>query len=367
MNMHVISQPHTQVSKEYLRCAYSQKILKFCQMMVSKGNRVYLYASEDNETPAELITCITKKELGKLGFNGADDYLNNDFDNSKPLWKIFHQRAIYEMGKRIQKGDIIITFSGRCDKPIADAFPTAYFIEGGIGYSGVFANFRVYESYAWMHTLYGAGTGGNASIADGRFYDTVIPNYFDPKDFPFTEKKEDYILFVGRMIHRKGLKIIEEMAKRLTNTQFIFAGQGAVQDGNKIVCQELTMQGDNLKYIGTIDAEKRASLMGKAKVLVVPTLYIAPFEGVSVEANMCGTPIITSDFGSFTENNINGLTGYRCSTIKEFVQGCTDVSNLDTKKIREYAMSRFSMDIVSEMYIKYFDRIKGLERGGFYE
>ena len=68
MNLFVLSQPHTQVSKEYLHCAYTQKVLKFCRMMTKEGHNVVLYASEDNETPAELVTCITKKQQAKLGF-----------------------------------------------------------------------------------------------------------------------------------------------------------------------------------------------------------------------------------------------------------------------------------------------------------
>ncbi len=366
MTIHLLGLPHIQVSKTYCRDAYGMKVLKFCQMMEKEGNEVVLYASEDNETPAELVTCITKKEQSKLGFNGPDDYCKNDYDSSKPLWQIFHQRAIYEMKKRIKKGDIIGTFSGRCDKTVADAFPDNYFIELGIGYSGIFSNFRVYESYAWMHTVIGSYSG-DASRADGRFYDTVIPNYFDPNDFPFKDKKKDYLLYVGRMIHRKGIKIIEEMAKRMPDTKFILAGQGAAQEGNKIICQELTMEGDNLEYVGVVNVEERGKLMSEAKALIVPTLYIGPFEGVSVEANFCGTPIITPDFGCFTENNIEGLTGFRCSTIKQFVEATNKVGSLNPKKIREYAMSRFSMDVVGKMYTKYFERIKGLENGGFYE
>lgn len=367
MRLHVLAQPHTQITKEYIRCAYTQKILKLAQMMVKEGHEVFLYASEDNETPATLVTCITKKEQAKLGFVGPQDYLKNDFDNTKPLWKIFHQRALHELKQRASKGDIIGTFSGLADKPIADGMPECYFSEIGVGYSGCFSPFRVYESYAWMHTIYGAGSNGNASSADGRFYDTVIPNYFDPSDFLFEPVKKNYVLFMGRMIYRKGLKIIEEVAKRLPDTQFILAGQGATQEGDVIKGQDVTIEGKNLMYIGAIDVEKRGRLMAEAKALICPTQYVGPFEGVSVEAMFCGTPAITTDFGCFTENNPNGLTGYRCSTIKEFVEAINSVDKLDPVKIREYAMSRFSVDVVAPMYTKYFERIKGLERGGFYE
>ena len=63
MRFHVISLPHTQTTKEYVNCAYTEKVRRFCMMMKSLGHTVYLYASEDNEAPVdELITCITKEQ-----------------------------------------------------------------------------------------------------------------------------------------------------------------------------------------------------------------------------------------------------------------------------------------------------------------
>jgi len=365
--IHVIGMPHIQTSKAYCRDAYGMKILHFCQMMHKEGYKIMLYASEDNETPAELFTCITKAQQAKLGFEGPEDYLNIQFDVTKPIWQIFQSRVTYFLNKNVSPGDIIGTFSGLCDKSIADAFPQCYFVELGIGYSGVFSGFRIFESYAWMHTIYGASTG-NASATDGKFYDTVIPNYFNPDDFPFKSEKEDYFLFVGRMIYRKGIVIINDMAKRMPNTKFIFAGQGAVQYKNKIGCSDGTvLEGDNLEYIGTINIEQRGKLMSGAKALIVPTIYIGPFEGVHAEAMFCGTPVITTNFGCFTETNIDGVTGYRCSTIKQFVEAASKVSSLDPMKIRAHALSKFSMDSVAPQYTKYFEQIQGLANGGFYE
>lgn len=42
-----------------------------------------------------------------------------------------------------------------------------------------------------MHNVY-----GEKGIIDGQYYDAVIPNYFDPDDFPYSEKKEDYFLYI---------------------------------------------------------------------------------------------------------------------------------------------------------------------------
>jgi len=358
--LHVLGLPHIQITKAYCMDAYGQKTLKFCQMMSKQGYKIYLYASEENETPAELVTCITKREQTKLGFAGPGDYLKNNFDNTQPLYKVFHQRVIHHMQKLAKPGDFILTLSGHCDLPVIEAYPKCFYIEYGIGYTGITAPYRVYESWAWLHAINGANNDGNN-------YHTVIPNYFDPADFPFVAKKKDYLLFVGRMIRRKGLQIVAEMAKRMPDTHFILAGHGAIQKGNSITGLDVTISGDNLEYIGPVDIKRRGVLMSEAKALIVPTLYIGPFEGVQVEANFCGTPTITTNYGAFTENNIEGLTGYRCATMKQFVEATKKVEHLDPAKIRKYAISHFSMDVVAPMYTKYFEQVQGIANGGFYE
>jgi glycosyltransferase involved in cell wall biosynthesis len=362
MRIHIISQPHTQLTSEYIRCAYTQKVVKLCDMLVKEGMEVFVYASEDNDTKATLVTCITKKQLVKLGFNSAKDYLKNDFDITRPLWIKFQQNCIYELKKRVQKGDIIGTFSGRADKEIKEKFTECRFVELGIGYAGIFADFRVYESQAWMNTSYELNS-------NGRFYDTVIPNYFNPKDFPSSLGLiPKHYLYVGRMIKRKGLEVIDEMADRMPKAKFILAGQGAVQRDGVITCDDGTiLKSKNLNYIGTIDGKRRGELMSTAIALICPTLYLPPFEGVHVEAMMCGTPIITSPFGVFSETYEQGVHGFRCNTINQFVKAAHEVYKLDREVIRNHAQSKYSMDVVAKQYMEYFELLDGLSRGGFYE
>lgn len=48
---------------------------------------------------------------------------------------------------------------------------------------------------------------------DGRNFDAVIPNYFDVEDFTPKAEKDDYLLFIGRMINRKGPHVAVQIAK----------------------------------------------------------------------------------------------------------------------------------------------------------
>ena len=97
MRFHVISLPHTQTTKEYVNCAYTEKVRRFCIMMKSLGHTVYLYASEDNEAPVdELITCITKDQ--QVEALEGKHFTEAGFDVELPHWKIFNGKAIEELG-----------------------------------------------------------------------------------------------------------------------------------------------------------------------------------------------------------------------------------------------------------------------------
>lgn len=352
MTFHVVALPHTQTTREYVHCAYTEKVRKFCNMMTSLGHIVYLYASEDNEANCkERITCITKKQQkDMIGVEKPTDNLKAEFDPNKDYWQLMNDNAIAAIKDRIQPKDFICVIAGLCQKPIADAFPDHMTVEYGIGYGGVFAKYKVFESYAWMHTVYGSLMGTHS--ANGNYYDCVIPNYYDISDFPFSDIKDDYFLFIGRLIDRKGYQIAVDVCKYL-NKKLVIAGQGDPPEYGE--------------YVGVVGAKERGKLMSKAKAVFVPTQYIGPFEGVSVEANLCGTPIITTDWGSFAENNIDGLTGWRCRTFKEFVAAARNVDGMDYKCIRDISVDKYDCNNVKYKYQTYFHRLLTLWDKGWYE
>lgn len=361
---HVVSLPHTQTTKEYLPCAYTQKVIKFAKMMKGLGHEVILYASEDNDAPCdELVTCITKEEQEKyFGHNNwKKEFFDIEWDPLLPYWQIMNSRAVIEITKRIKKTDFICVIGGSCQEQIGHAFPANQTVEFGVGYKGIFSNYAVFESYAWMHYVYGLN-----KIENGRNYDAVIPNYFEVEDFPFSAEKGDYYLYLGRMIGRKGPHIAAE-ATGAIGAQLIMAGQGVtVLDDGSIVAPELTLKGDHIKHVGTVNVEERGKLLSKAKALIVQTQYIGPFEGVSIEANLCGTPVITTDWGCFAENVIDGVTGFRARTLAEVIYGLKNAEKLDPYKIREFAINNFSLERVAQQYQAYFEQLSQLWDKGWY-
>lgn len=320
-------------------------------MMFDLGHEVFLYAGDENEARAtEVINCISRSEQREvLGIESPADNLNFGFKVKGPGWQLMNNRAIAEISKRIQPQDFICLIAGLCQKDIADAYPGHISVEFGIGYSGTFAPFRVFESYAWLHTVYGAQQG--ADQANGNYFDAVIPNYYEIADFPFSKEQEDFYLFMGRLTDRKGYKVASEVCERM-GKRLVIAGQGTPPEYGE--------------YVGLVGPKERGELMSLAKAVFVPTQYLEPFGGVSVEAMLCGTPIITTDWGAFSENNIHGVTGYRCRSLAEYCAAVEKVDGLDRRKIRKYAQERFSTKAVGKQYEKYFTRLLTLWGDGWY-
>lgn len=356
MRFHVLSLPHTVTRKDYSACAFTQKALKWCKMMTARGHTVYHYGHKDSEVECTEHVAVTFDEDLQKAY-GSYDWRKNFFQHnvSDHAHIMFNERGIVEVGKRKQPGDFLLCFWGFGHRPIAEAHPEMIPVEPGIGCTNEpFTKQSIFESHAVMNVVYGKYN------RSPHWYDAVIPNYFDPEDFEFNDTPKDYCLFVGRIIDSKGVGIAIDVTKRI-GAKLIVAGQGDLTSIRNPIP-------DHVTQIGYVEPQQRSELMRNAKVLFAPTHYNEPFGGVTIEALFCGTPTITSDWGGFAENNLHGITGYRCRTIEQFVWAARNIDKISRKACREWAMNNFSLERVSLMYEEYFETLSKVRNGnGFYE
>lgn len=317
-------------------------------MMSSLGHEVFLYAGTETEANVtELITVVSDEDRQKwFGHYDWNTMVFNEWDRHAECWRVMNDRAAEAIGWRQKPGDFLCLIAGLCQEDLKKKVPGMTPVEWGIGYEGILQDaFHVFESYAWMHYVY-----GKTGIIDGRFFDTVIPNSFDEDDFSFESDKDDYLLYLGRMTPRKGMIIVEELAK--LGHRIISAGQG-----------DYRIPG--VEHRGVVRGDVKKKLLAEARAVVVPTIYIEPFGGVAVEAMLSGTPVITTDFGAFTETVKDGVTGYRCSTLAEFHRAAGSVQGLDPFQIG-FLANKYLTKLVRHSYQNYFERLSLLSGKGWY-
>jgi glycosyltransferase involved in cell wall biosynthesis len=349
MNMHtyhVLGVPHTVSSTKFNACAYTQKVVKFGRMMKALGHKVIHYGHEDSDLECdEHVSVLTNDDFEKS--YGTHDWKSKffKFDTGDYAYQTFYKNAIREVEKRKGKNEFILPFWGSGVRPICDAHPDLICVEPGIGYAGGFwARWKVFESYAIYHAYCGMNRVGHCNQD---WYEVVIPNYFDKKDFTFNDKKEDYFLYLGRVYDGKGVNIAIQATEQ-AGVKLVVAGQK--EDGYNLP--------PHVEYVGYADMEKRKELMANAAASFLPSMYVEPFGGVQIENLLSGTPTITTDWGAFAENNLHGITGYRCRSMGDFVEAIKRVQagEIASKNCRVWG-ENFTLEKIGPRYEKFFNDI----------
>jgi len=343
LRCHLLALPNVQTTKHYSLDGFCSATIRMAKLLKLLGHEVILYASEENEAPCdELVHVITKEEQTTL-LDGID-YQYAGFFGQKcyPIWALANGRTIREIRARKQPRDVLLLIGGTSQQQIAEAHPDLVAVEYSIGYISSFAKYRVYESHVWR-----AMTAIRQGSEDGRFFDATIPLFFDPSEFPACDRADDppFVLYVGRLTVKKGLEIACRAAQA-AGLPLKVIGHGD---------EALVTHG--AEYLGAVSQDVRNAWMARASVLIAPTLYVEPFGSVVVEAALCGTPSVTTDWGGFVDTVEQGKTGFRCHYLGEFAQALVDARHLDRSYIRQRADSLYSIRAVAPQYQQYFDRL----------
>lgn len=356
-----------------MSCAFTQKNHKLSRMLMSLGHEVFYYGAEGSDIECtEFIQTHTLRDIQKewgdgdnryeLGYNWENTDFRHDFNNKRSDATIkFYNNTIAHINKVKKPDDFLLCTQGVYHSPIVDAVNLFLVCEPGIGYRGsIKGRFRAFESSYIQNFTYGSEHPYES--INGSYYDRVIPNYFDPEDVEYSDIKSDYYLFIGRMIKRKGILTAALTCNHL-NKKLIIVGQGAHVDSRGYLVPntdpDFELPPGTWEYYGYANVSDRKKLMANAIATFTPTEYLECFAGTHIESMLHGTPPITTNFAVFPgtiPDYLNGIVGYRCNTLQDFVDAAISANNIDHKAIRLYG-ERYLMDNVKYEFQKWFDDI----------
>ena len=97
MRFHVLGVPHTQTTREFSACAYTQKVWKFCKMMSGRGHHIIHYGHEYSNPECDEHVNVLDHEIWDKVY-GEHDYKSKFFtyDSSDEAYQTFFKNAIVD-------------------------------------------------------------------------------------------------------------------------------------------------------------------------------------------------------------------------------------------------------------------------------
>lgn len=379
--LHILGIPHTKTTREkpFNCCAYTQKIIKKIEMVERLGYECILYSNAESDVNVSELVPVTSAKDYTDTF-GDKDFMSSEFEFGQgAMHENFNKNTAKELAKRLRPKDIVLCTWGTGHTEVLDRIASAhgmdmldkaFVVEPFVGYPFTFAPYRVYESYSRLNSDIGALNRSFDILQDGiehggyearhytlpRHEDFVIPPYFDPNEFLFSEEKSDFYLFIGRITESKGLKEAIRLAD-VMNKRLIVCGQGTPDTFREAMGHGIP---DFVDFMGAVDIDTRKLLYRDAELVVMFTYYPEPGGNVFFESIASGTPVITSNRGIFPEVNYQGVTGYRCKSFRDMVTAAENIHLIDNTVCYNYAMHNFSVDRVSLIYDAYYQHIQHL-------
>ena len=354
MRLHLLGLFHTIPSEEFSHCAFTGRVIRFGKMMMPFDYEVIEYANEGSESEAsEHVVILKSEEFRELKELYKTEQPHSVANTDSTIYRRFCEVLNEELGRRVRPGDIICHPFGIAHAYLGSLYPNCHHVEIGIGYTQCAFPLRVYETYHWLSWHHGKEqTEGNA-------YEWVCPMGHDISQWEPKYTQGDYLLYFGRITEVKGLYTIKEIAKHV-DMPVILCGEG---DPTPFLDEGIP----NLSYRPPVTGKDRSELLRNAYAMLCPTRYIEPLCNSGIEAQLCGTPIITSDYGAFHEIMEHSVTGFRCHTLGDYIEAIDYVKYIDREVVASIARDKYNFYTVGSQMNKIFKQVAGLNDKGWYE
>lgn len=334
-------------------------------MRIAINAPVWLKVPPNGYGGIEMITGILADELAQIGYDvtlfasgDSETYAKLKYTYEKPQgWRMHN--CIPELLHSCQaflkarEFDIIHdhTFCGP---------PLAYFVKTPV-LCTLHGDFN--EDSKRYYSAFGEASYFN-SISQFQVRDMPQINYvgnvynaIDVDKYTYSEKKEDFLLFVSRISPQKGTHIAIKAALD-TNHKLIIAGK--IDPGEDLRyfkdSIEPLIDDKNIVYMGEVNHKKKLELMSKAKAFLFPIQWAEPFGLVMIEALASGTPVIAINNGSVHEV-LNEKVGFVVDDYDSFVSSISKIDIIDPKSCREHVVKNFSPKKMVSDYIEIYKKI----------
>jgi colanic acid/amylovoran biosynthesis glycosyltransferase len=200
-------------------------------------------------------------------------------------------------------------------------------------------------------------------------YNGVDLDRFRPDGAP---REPGLILHVGRLVEKKGTKVLIDAMTQLAGANLAIIGDGPLRPALERQAQKL---GERVRFLGALPADEVTQWMRHASVLAAPSVTAADGDAeglpnVVVEAAASGLPVVGTNHSGIPEAIEEGVTGFLVSESDAgaLAARLADLLGSESLRIemgiaaRRLAERKFSRQMLTERLESVYDEVAGFDR-----
>ncbi len=177
---------------------------------------------------------------------------------------------------------------------------------------------------------------------------------------PTGKKREDFFVWLGRVVPDKGVHLAVEAAKQ-ANVRIVLAGtiDRYAQESTQYFHQKIEplIDGKQVRYIGPVNLKEKINLLSRARGFLNPIQWEEPFGMVMIEAMGMGCPVISFARGAAPEIIVHGETGFLVNDLDEMIQYIPRIDEIDRNVTRMHIEKNFSVQAMTKRYIEIYEKL----------
>lgn len=330
-------------------------VYNITEELVKRGHKVTLFATKKSKTSAKLEYAF-KRSLGLGGMEKLLSPLAQKLSWAHALPSLYHAVLPFEKANQFDiihnhfhyyglffshlvKIPVLTTYHG--DLSIAEKSPIEKMI------------LEKYKKNFW--TAISKSQKRNCQTKLN--FKAVIHHGIPIEKFPFNDRPENYLVWLGRITKKKGILEAIKVAKR-TRNKLIIAGTVNPRD-QQFFQKEIKPKIDKklIFYIGPVNHRQKVKVLKKAQALLYPISWEEPFGLVMIEAQACGTPVIAFKKGSVPEIVKDKKTGFIVNNIKEMAEALDNIDQIDRGNCRKHIVKNFTVERMVDKYEKVYYKV----------
>jgi glycosyltransferase involved in cell wall biosynthesis len=304
--------------------------------LVRRGHEVTLFCAPGSVSSAKVVTLLDEAHPDEI---------------ERSLYEVDHVARAFDqidLAARNDRFDVVHDHCGFVALAMADRIdtPIVHTLHGPFTDSTA----AFYARHGHKAALVGISEAQLSSAPRGLGGIGVIPNPIDLRPWPLCDRKDDYLLWVGRMTPEKGPHRAIAVA-RAAGLPLVLAG--VIQPGQQAFFDRQVaphIDGDRVRFIGEVGGDVKRSVFARARGLLMPIRWDEPFGMVMVEALACGTPVIAFPEGAAREIVVDGKTGFLVDDERAMAAAVGRLPVIASQDCRDWVAEHCDVGVVAAAY-----------------